>query len=140
MDATYDGCKAINIQEAANKTDLLTYASACCEISLKKKKIMSKYDNSLPHKVPNSGNIYPDMEYLDPIISRRAGARADASGCMAMHFIQTPSMYINLPRTTKSRLSRSTPCLLLSYPCITGSINAAAYKGNLFFEISAKQC
>jgi hypothetical protein len=33
-------------------------------------------------------------------------------------------------------LSRSTPCLLLSYPCITGSINAAAYKGNLFFDPS----
>jgi hypothetical protein len=37
IDATYDGCKAINIQEAANNTDLLTYASACCETSLKNK-------------------------------------------------------------------------------------------------------
>jgi len=36
-DATYDGCKDINMQEAANSTDLLTYASACCETSLKKK-------------------------------------------------------------------------------------------------------
>lgn len=30
--------------------------------------------------------------YLELNISRTAGAKADASGCIAMHFIQTPSI------------------------------------------------
>jgi hypothetical protein len=63
-DETYNGCSTINMQKAANNTDLLMLQDV--------------------------------VKQLDLIISRRHGATADASGCIAMHFIQTPSMYNNL--------------------------------------------
>ena len=40
----------------------------------------------------NINKLQTFIQYLDLNKSRRRGANADASGCMAAHFIQTPSI------------------------------------------------
>lgn len=89
-DATNDGCRAATMHEAVKITDLLTNASAWCEISLRDRIDYVNIKSALMKWFKTKS--YLDLEYLLLNISRREGASADASGCIATHFIQTPSM------------------------------------------------